>query len=103
MASGMPTHFRNAAGEQIAITTHVHLISDHVTAGLPAVRQIEGVISATVFGQTINVLVDARATDAAIRSGLAASGLHKIDIRPIAPSLEDVFVELTSNRNRAQG
>ncbi len=34
MASGMPTHFRNAAGEEIAITTHVHLISDHVTTGL---------------------------------------------------------------------
>jgi SAM-dependent methyltransferase len=36
MASGMPTHFKNAAGEDVAITTHVHLLSDHVTAGLEA-------------------------------------------------------------------
>ena len=36
MASGMPTHFKNAAGEEIAITTHLHLVSDHVTAALGA-------------------------------------------------------------------
>ena len=36
MASGMPTHFKNAAGEEIAITTHLHLVSDHVTAALAA-------------------------------------------------------------------
>src|SRR5206468_3078176 len=29
MASGMPTHFQNAAGEQVAIETHVHLLSEH--------------------------------------------------------------------------
>jgi SAM-dependent methyltransferase len=36
MATGMPTHFTNAAGEPIAIETNVHLISEHVTAGLRA-------------------------------------------------------------------
>jgi SAM-dependent methyltransferase len=36
MASGMPTHFKNAAGEDIAITTHVHLLGEQVTAGLAA-------------------------------------------------------------------
>jgi SAM-dependent methyltransferase len=36
MASGMPTHFKNADGEDIAIATHVHLLSDHVTAALNA-------------------------------------------------------------------
>lgn len=36
MASGMPTHYTNASGEPVAIETHVHLLSDHVTAGLAA-------------------------------------------------------------------
>lgn len=36
MASGMPTHYTNAGGESIAIETHLHLISDHVTAALAA-------------------------------------------------------------------
>lgn len=40
MISGMPTHFRNASGEEIAITTHIHLLSDHVTAALSAGWQL---------------------------------------------------------------
>nr|WP_179725409.1 class I SAM-dependent methyltransferase [Saccharopolyspora hordei] len=36
MTSGMPTHFTNDAGESVAITTNVHLISDHVAAALAA-------------------------------------------------------------------
>jgi len=34
MTSGMPTHFTAESGEDIAITTHVHLISDHVQSAL---------------------------------------------------------------------
>jgi SAM-dependent methyltransferase len=36
MAAGMPTHFDSASGEPVAIDTHVHLLSEHVTAGLAA-------------------------------------------------------------------
>jgi SAM-dependent methyltransferase len=32
MSSGMPTHYDSAAGEPVAIETHVHLFSDHVRA-----------------------------------------------------------------------
>jgi SAM-dependent methyltransferase len=34
MATGMPTHFTGASGEPLAIATHVHLLSDHVSTGL---------------------------------------------------------------------
>src|SRR6202789_473838 len=37
IASGMPTHFDDAeSGEAVAIETHVHLLSEHVAAGLGA-------------------------------------------------------------------
>ena len=36
MASGMPTHYDSASGEAVAIETYVHLLSDHVSAGLAA-------------------------------------------------------------------
>ena len=36
MATGMPTHFTGASGEPLAISTFVHLLSDHVAAGLEA-------------------------------------------------------------------
>lgn len=32
IATGMPTHFRRADGKDVAIETHLHLISDHVGA-----------------------------------------------------------------------
>ncbi len=34
MASGMPTHYEDAAGEPVAIETHVHLLSEHAAAAL---------------------------------------------------------------------
>lgn len=36
MATGMPTHFTDAAGEHLAITTNIHLVSEQVTAGVAA-------------------------------------------------------------------
>jgi SAM-dependent methyltransferase len=36
IASGMPTHFDDESGESLAIETHVHLLSDHIAAGLGA-------------------------------------------------------------------
>jgi SAM-dependent methyltransferase len=36
IASGMPTHYDSASGEPVAISTHVHLLSDHVSAALAA-------------------------------------------------------------------
>ncbi|GAA4858471.1 hypothetical protein GCM10025787_48730 [Saccharopolyspora rosea] len=48
MTAGMPTHYTRGSGEPVAIDTHVHLISDHVAAGLAAgwrlVELHEGVI-----------------------------------------------------------
>jgi SAM-dependent methyltransferase len=36
IATGMPTHFDGPDGEPVAITTHVHLVSDEVEAALAA-------------------------------------------------------------------
>lgn len=36
MLSGMPTHYHDGSGEPVAIETYVHLLSEHVTAGLQA-------------------------------------------------------------------
>jgi SAM-dependent methyltransferase len=34
MASGMPTHYNSRSGEPLAIETHLHLLSDHVSAAI---------------------------------------------------------------------
>jgi hypothetical protein len=66
-----------------------------VTAGLRALRKLDGVRASTVFGQSMHFLVEESMPEQLIRDTLAGIGIHKVDIRPIGPSLEDVFVALT--------
>jgi len=82
-----------ADGRRIDVTC------DHVTVGLQALRRVPGVRTATVFGQSMHLLVDKEMSEELIRAELAKAGIPHADIRPIAPSLEDVFVALTAGRN----
>ena len=68
---------------------------DHVTLGLRAMRPVDGVRAATVFGQSMHLLVEETLPEETIRETLRGVGIHKVEIRTIAPSLEDVFVALT--------
>jgi hypothetical protein len=47
----------------------------------------------------MHLLVDQDVTEESIRAELGKAGIAHADIRPIAPSLEDVFVALTAGRN----
>ena len=76
-------------------TRRLDVTCDHVTVGLQALRHMDGVRSATVFGQSMHLLVDQSTREDAIRRELARAGITQADIRPIGPSLEDVFVALT--------
>jgi len=80
-------------------TRRIEITCDHVTVGLQSLRHLSGVRTATVFGQSMHLLVDEGMSEETIRTELAKAGIHNADIRPIAPSLEDVFVALTTNRN----
>jgi ABC-type multidrug transport system ATPase subunit len=80
-------------------TRRIDVTCDHVTVGLQTVRRLPGVRTATVFGQSMHLLVDEGMSEQVIREELAAVRIPQADIRPIAPSLEDVFVALTNTRN----
>jgi ABC-type multidrug transport system ATPase subunit len=80
-------------------TKRVDVTCEHVTTGLQAMRRLPGVRTATVFGQSMHLLVDEGMSEQIIRDELAKVKIPQADIRPIAPSLEDVFVALTNNRN----
>jgi len=77
-------------------TKRLDVTCDHVTIGLQALRQLPAVRTATVFGQSMHLLVEADLAEQTIRDTLRAAGIHNADIRPIAPSLEDVFVALSN-------
>jgi len=76
---------------------------DHVTTGLQAVRHLPGVRTATVFGQSMHLLVDKHVSEQFILAELAKHNIPHADIRPIMPSLEDVFVALTQNSSNGGG
>jgi len=76
----------------------IDVTCDHVTVGLQALRKLPVVRAATIFGQSMHLLIDKNTSDDFIRLELAKAGIPHADIRPIAPSLEDVFVALTNEQ-----
>jgi ABC-type multidrug transport system ATPase subunit len=78
-------------------TRRLDVTCEHVTMGLQALRRAPGVRTATVFGQSMHLLVDETMPEQALRGELARAGITQADIHPIGPSLEDVFVALTNN------
>ena len=51
--------------------------------------------SATIFGQSIHALIEDHFNLDDLGDQLLKNGIAVTEIRPLAPSLEDVFVELT--------
>jgi ABC-type multidrug transport system ATPase subunit len=82
-------------------TRRIDVTCEHVTVGLQAVRHLPGVLTATVFGQSMHLLITKETSDDFIRAELAKAGIPHADIRPIGPSLEDVFVALTNQSQTA--
>ena len=76
-------------------TRRLDVTSDHVTVALQAVRQLKGVRSATVFGQSMHLLVDESVQPEQINEKLRSVGISHAEIHEIGPSLEDVFVTLS--------
>ncbi|HYG21173.1 MAG TPA: ABC transporter ATP-binding protein [Verrucomicrobiae bacterium] len=96
---GVPDHLKTMASVNPPGTRRLDVACEHVTTGLQAMRHMDGVLSATVFGQSMHLLVDDNLDEAAIRARLRQAGIEHADIHPIGPSLEDVFVALTSASN----
>ncbi len=81
-------------------TRRLDVTCDHVTTALQTMRQVEGVQSATVFGQSMHLLVADHIREAQIEDRLRSVGIVKSEIHEIGPSLEDVFVSLTAKHSR---
>jgi hypothetical protein len=60
-------------------------------AGLRRVRQVH---DATLFGEVLHLLIEEDFSDAALLAALGHPA-EVVSIRPIPPSLEDVFVTLS--------
>ncbi len=92
---GVPDDLKSLPEVNLPGTRRIEIICDHVTTGLKTLRAVPGVVSGTVFGQTMNILVRNDVPDATLLDALRVAHIAHVDIRPIAPSLEDVFVALS--------
>ena len=73
-------------------------------AALAAARALPEVRRAAQFGDRVHVTVGAAERDApAVRAGLAAAGVAALALEPVAPSLEDVFIERIAAAEPAPG
>lgn len=95
IADGTPNSLRELRDVQPPGTLRVEITTPEVTRALRFARQIPGIRSATIFGQSIHALIDDHFDLHDLREQLLKEGIAVAEIRPLAPSLEDVFVELT--------
>ena len=99
---GVPAELKHLPEVNPPGTHRIDVTCDYVTRGLQKLRHHPGVITATVFGQSMHLLVAQSVTEQQIRSALEEVDILEADVRPIAPSLEDVFVALTNTANRGR-
>jgi len=95
VAMGTPTELKRTSmkGELLFVEC------EPLGPSLAALRRAPGVIEAGIFGRGLHALVaDARASAGPVRDALAAQNLNARRVEPIPPTLEDVFVVLTTSR-----
>jgi ABC-2 type transport system ATP-binding protein len=95
IADGTPAELKQIPDVQPAGTKRVEISTPEVTRALRVARKIPGIRSATIFGESIHALVEERFDLPDLRAQLLKNDIAVDEIRPLTPSLEDVFVELT--------
>ena len=97
---GVPDDLKQLPEVNPPNTRRLEVTCDHITRALQAIRHFPGVRTATVFGQSMHLLVENSLTEETIRERLRAENIAHAEIRAIAPSLEDVFVALTDKHSQ---
>src|ERR1700732_2454328 len=95
IADGTPDSLRELPDVQPMGTMRIEITTPEVTRALRFARQLPGIRSATIFGQSIHALIEDHFNLDDLREQLMKNGIAVTEIRPLAPSLEDVFVQLT--------
>src|SRR5271169_339058 len=95
IADGTPAELKQLPDVQPAGTDRIEITTPQVTRALRLARNIPGIRSTTIFGESIHALVNDDLNLHDLQEQLLKNGIAVAEIRPLAPSLEDVFVELT--------
>jgi len=101
IADGTPDSLRALPEVSPAGTHRFEISAPAITTALRKAREMTLFRSATIFGRSIHALVDETVGQQELNHELRAHGIEVEEIRPLIPTLEDAFVEL-SQRRQAQ-
>lgn len=101
IADGTPDSLRALPEVNPEGTHRFEISAPAITTALRKAKEMTLFRSATVFGRSIHALVDESVGQAELDHELRAHGIEVEEIRPLIPTLEDAFVEL-SQRHQAQ-
>src|SRR5436305_2201577 len=86
IADGTPNSLRELPDVQPQGTLRVEITTPEVTRALRLARQIPGIRSATIFGQSIHALIEDHFNPDDLRDQLLKNGIVVTEIRPLAPA-----------------
>ena len=95
MVRGTPKELKQLPEMRLPNTRRIAVAIEHPAVGLAAVREVKFAIDSTLVESEIHLLMSADITDDFVRNAMRQQGTEVLGIRPIDPSLEDVFVTLT--------
>ncbi len=73
---------------------------ESVAVLMTSAKTLPYIKAATIFGTSLHLLIDANVDDQKVEHDLKSFGAGDVTVRPIEPTLEDVFVQLTETRGR---
>ncbi len=97
IAYGTPEELKEISDVSPAGTRRIEIDTRRTSNALAAMKRKPYVHNATIFGQSIHLLMGDQVSLDQVKTDLASDGFADAEIRPIMPSLEDVFVTLTNS------
>src|SRR5262249_7484693 len=98
IADGTPDSLRALPEVTPAGTHRFEIFAPAITTALRKARDMSLFKSATIFGRSIHALVDETVQGDELEHELRGHGIEVEEVRPLLPTLEDAFVELSQRR-----
>ncbi len=96
IADGTPKALKELPEVQPHGTKRIGIVAPDTTRALRVARTLPEIRSATLYGDSIHALVDENFDLSELSALFSRRDVAVSEIRPLTPSLEDVFVELSS-------
>ena len=98
IADGTPDSLRSLPEVNPPGTHRFEISAPAITTALRKAKEMTLFKSATIFGRSIHALVDESVGEHELNNELRRHGVEVEEIRPLIPTLEDAFVELSQRR-----